>query len=104
MAPFAVPGLALVAFGTWCAVASVAFRRGRPWARPAVVATFALWAGATLAGVLGAAATRPDHAAAMLTWLALLAYCATVAVLAARDLPPRPARLAGTPGRLRLGH
>jgi hypothetical protein len=52
------------------------------------VVTFAVWALAALGGVLGVAASRPGEPAAMLTWLALLGYCVTVAVLAARCPPP----------------
>ena len=48
------PGLVVLSVAIWCLVASVGYRRGRRWARSAVVVTFALWAvGALVALIFG---------------------------------------------------
>ena len=81
----AVPGLVLAAVGLWGAVSGVGLRRGRGWARWAVLVTFSWWAAAMLAGLVGAAVS-PDGSSAggVIVMLLLLAVCVTIVVQAAR--------------------
>jgi hypothetical protein len=65
-------------------VASVGYRRGRRWARSAVVVTFALWAvGALVALIFELAKPDPPHYGFVVTCLVFMSYFVTTAVLAA---------------------
>ena len=85
LASAAVPGLVLAAVGLWGAASGVGLRRGRGWARWAVMVTFSLWAAAMAAGLIGAAVS-PDGSSAggVIVMLLLLAVCVTIVVHAAR--------------------
>src|SRR5687767_14929687 len=79
------PGLVITAVGG-AHVASVrALRRGRRWARPAVLAIFGLWSVALLVAA-GAAVTGPDAADVpeLLGLLVWVAYPVAVVVLVGR--------------------
>jgi hypothetical protein len=86
MWPYVIPGTVVAAVGGCCLAASVAFRRGRPWGRWAVVATSGLWACFAAAGAI-ANAFPPVEVLGLIGWLTFLSYHGTVAVLAARPAP-----------------
>jgi hypothetical protein len=82
--PFALPGIGMVAIGVWSVVASVALRRGRAWARPAIIVTFSLWAFVAFFAVANFATAQPEQPTRLIIWLGLLAYFTSIVALAAR--------------------
>jgi hypothetical protein len=77
--------LPLMVTADWGAASGEGLRRGRGWARWAVLVTFSLWTAAMLAGLVGAA-VLPDGSSAggVIVMLLLLAVCVTIVVQAAR--------------------
>jgi hypothetical protein len=60
LASAAVPGLVVAAVGLWGVASGVGLRRGRGWARWAVMVTFSLWAAAMAAGLVGVNRPGPN--------------------------------------------
>ena len=85
----AVPGLVVAAVGLWGVASGVGLRRGRDWARWAVMLTFSLWSVAMLVGLVGAAVSpEGSSAGGVIVMLLLVGMCVTIVVQAARARGP----------------